>query len=158
MPYQPEIVPSEVGTTNTSWKPVFSPNFPPQKAVHLLARCRCLWTRCSGKEATCTGYNCTCAQLTWPLDTWWRVTSCTLNHTVIANTTKQAMNTSGVNTQLPPPPPPSKRKYILYLVSGWCLGHIYRIISNIGAAPIEVPPTAYHIFPVPIVSALGHWN
>ena len=92
------MMPSEVGTTNTSWKPALSRNVSPQKALHLLARCRCLWTRHSGKEATCTGYNCACVQLTWPLDTWWRVTSCTLNHNVIANTTKQVMNISGVNT------------------------------------------------------------
>ena len=34
---------------------------------------------------------------------------------------------------------------------------MYRIISNIGAAPMKVPPRASPIFPVPIVSALGHW-
>ena len=34
----------------------------------------------------------------------------------------------------------------------------YCIISNIGAAPIKVPPRVYLIFPFPIVSALGHWN
>ena len=37
-------------------------------------------------------------------------------------------------------------------------GFSYRIISNIGDAPIQAPPRAYPIFPVPIEGAPGHWN
>ena len=44
------------------------------------------------------------------------------------------------------------------LVVSYSLKASYRIISNIGAASIKAPPRAYHIFPIPIVSALGHWN
>ena len=35
---------------------------------------------------------------------------------------------------------------------------VYRIISNIGAAPIKAPPRANPTFPLPIVSTPGHWN
>ena len=34
----------------------------------------------------------------------------------------------------------------------------YRIISNIGIAPIKAPPKVYPMFSVPILSALGHWK
>ena len=37
-------------------------------------------------------------------------------------------------------------------------GFSYRIISNIGAVPIQAPPRVYPIFPVPIEGAPGHWN